>query len=288
MKRFTELLLPLFILALLLLGSGARADVLYEPVGNSFYEKHMKELTSWDHRYLTNGPEGKTFGYADPLTGEGRTELENGLTMSSSYRYTDKKGNDWLCCMMWDEGPKDYWIPEAYLSRLYDSELFMEDHRAELAQTSGEAGVLGKTVELYEYPGGDCVYRDKVESNDYMTSLGWSLEYTDPEGVKWGYVGYYYGYRECWVKLNAAEDPLQGTQAANKLTMPAPAPYTGEEIKPAEDHRTVLLIATAVLAAAAVFTVCFLKAKKKRQDISGAREEEKPQEEKPEERKSDE
>lgn len=195
--------LPLLLLALLMIPAlltSALADVLWEPYGNSFYEKHRDDCVYESRSYLANGADGYVTFYSAPGSGSESFNLPNGDTVSIGFTYDDngtvwgvgeyrvQKGDGYS----WYDG----WAPMSELALVYDSQCFEEDHADEFESCSGNASELGEVM-LYSYPGGVAVTSAPLDVSD-TDWAEYDFTYTDASGLRWSMLGYIFGYRNVW------------------------------------------------------------------------------------------
>lgn len=217
MKRLWSSLLA--VLALAVLAVPARADILWEPFGDKFFEAHRDEIEVVRRYFLANGEEGFVTLWDAPGGRKAVAQYENGekLLVYDVYR-------DWgLVMSRWESEKGGWeetygWTPLEDLSLVYDHISFREEYgdqirayRDELRDYDGDLSV----VNFYEYPGAPEIkttHRPRGDSaENYRNSLTGTGErsavsqvFTDEEGRTWGYVDYFYGQVEGWFCL---EDP---------------------------------------------------------------------------------
>lgn len=266
MKKLRLLLLLALIAALL--APAALADVIVEPVGDSFYNAHRGECQYLPRSYTANGGEGYLTIYASPTSSREVENLANGTQFSSSYLYTDEGGAKW--CALWDARQNGFrgWARLDQCNPVPDYISFQEAHSDEFTGfDSAYANALDgvDTVVLWAYPGSDRVVSSGVDAQwfrDGDLADRFSICYTDPEGKFWAYVGYCYGIRNTWLCLS---DPSDGALTAIADIVPiqeeippvADVPATGDSV-------TVLaLVLVAVVAAGTAILIPVLFRKKR-------------------------
>ena len=234
MKRLWTCLLTL--VTLLALTPAARADVLWEP-DNNFYEKHADECTYIGRSYYANGPEGFVTLWDAPNGSMVAAQYENGFTLPVYWQY-----QDWGCVTVWgDEGDVSGWVPMSELYLIYDYISFEEEYGQYFTDYAGEFTDYtsdGKGIQIWAYPNndgpkhvwdsGDRDYGDLVLGLTGPDSII-SKVYTDSNGDRWGYVGYFYGRRNFWINMdNPAGDGVMSSDipqteeliASGQLTAP--------------------------------------------------------------------
>ena len=257
MKRlFTVLLLCVLLLAL---AAPALADVAYTP-RDDFMEKHWSECSYENRWYWTNGAEGYVLAHVRPGS-TASTPLPNGGKYYISNVYRGEWG-----VLEYDpdtlenslrNGSVSGWVQMSEMVADYDNQAFEADHGAELV---GERTELlldwDKTAYGYKYPGSGIVV-DEFSRQYIREPISLSPLFTDPAGRTWGFIGYLYGRRNCWVciddpyndalapdencvtvAIRTAADPEPAetpAPTASPAPTPTPAPKTVELTPPADD-----------------------------------------------------
>lgn len=194
---------------LLALAAPAFADVMWEPYGNSFYQSHRDETDYENRGYLANGQKGYITVLSAPDSLIEVINLSNGTYFNVGMIWTAGDGTQWAVGYhneYTEAGWKSYegWVPMSELALIYDYTAFQEDHGEEFEEYDGSGDHLTEVC-LYSYPGG--AYRHNLpESKDYM-SFAESFQhlYTDENGLRWTFVGYYMGRNNAWACI---DDPL--------------------------------------------------------------------------------
>lgn len=201
-RKLTALLTALLLMATLV--TPAFADLIWEPMGNSFFDAHRNECEYVDRAYLVNGAQGYAAMKHAP---DGRSEImnvPNGTTVIVSFVWTDKDGAQWGIGYPSGRWEEEGWINLADMALIYDYICFDEDHSHEYQEYDGSGDHLTEAL-VYTYPGG--VYSSKMEQGggDYGFAEGFRNLYTDENGLRWTFIGYYMGHRDGWVCI---DDPL--------------------------------------------------------------------------------
>ena len=188
-------------LAVLSLTVPASADSIWEP-DDSFYKSHMGACTYVGREYELAGYDGKVTVFTAP-GGVNKLTLDNGLRGTIQFTW-EGKGTTWGYLIYWDDQWIEGWVPMDDVSLVYDSKQFMTDHAGEIVETDPVPVDFHEAV-LYRYPNGP-VGNTLTEDPDYQR-FGeiFTQVYTDENGLRWGYVDYYKGWRESWVCL---DDPM--------------------------------------------------------------------------------
>ena len=225
MKKLAFLLIVMLLCSFVLPVS---ADILWEPFDNSYYMNDYDSCTTVARNYYV--PEGSTVSfYKNPEGGARITTLDAGTRIYVGFS-KEVNGEVWGVGYPLGDWETEGWFRLGRLQREYDNELFMEEHRdAIVAETvSFETADLTGAIPTWTYPGSgirDMTLDFKWEEIDYNDGkLECRQVYTDENGGKWGYVGYYMG-RCGWIYLDdlyAAEPPAFAQQAANTVTDTSP------------------------------------------------------------------
>ena len=261
-------LLSLLMAAVVLLAMSlpAFADVIWEP-GNSFYERHREECILVDRGYLANGPKGYVTVSSAPGARTETVNLANGERFYASHVWQDKDGTEWAVGSCQAEGNRyEGWALLSELALIYDYEEFAADHSGEFAEYDGSGDSL-TSVCLYSYPGG--VFSHVLEENKgYMPfSQAFQYLYTDENGLRWTFVGYYMGHRDGWACIDDPMNEDLGTETL--LTAGQVRGESGAVVAPAEKIPTAkdfplwLLPGLLVIVAAVVTAVIVRKRSKK-------------------------
>lgn len=209
MKRVWGCLLAAALLAALAVP--ARADVIWEPFGDSFFDAHRDAVQYVGRNFLANGKAGYVTLWDAPGGSGVAAQYENGKALHVAYVY-----QDWALIDIWEEAgtggwEETYgWTPLADLSLIYDCLSFIEEYEEDIRSYRDEfSGYDGgaATVNFYEYPGAAEIkyqvnWEDAGEAFVREPAMYIDLVFTDEEGRTWGYVPRYMGYRECWFCLD--------------------------------------------------------------------------------------
>lgn len=202
----------LTLLALLALCVPARADMLWEPYGNIFYDKHFGSCDYIGRDYYANGAEGFVTLWDAPGGSVVEAQYENGTRLCVYWQY-----KDWGCITVFMEKGKhiDGWVPMKDLYLVYDHISFEEEYGAYFKPYDGQfdgSGLKdGDEIWIWEHPlsygpkdtlkiSPDWDFLEQLQGSTGSPSA-FSQTYTDQNGRIWGYVGYLYGYRSFWVLL---------------------------------------------------------------------------------------
>ncbi len=203
MKR-KLLALLVAVLTLVTLTLPAFADVIWEP-NNSFYRLHAGECDFVDRNYIANGEKGYVTLYSAPNSLTQVINLVNGTTFRVAHVWQGSGGEAWgVGYIRVDNEYHEGWVALDQMALLYDHIAFEEDHGTEFTQYDGSGDQLERAC-LYSWPGG--VYESTLEFDREHNPPSGALRrlYTDQNGLRWAFVGYYYGHRDAWLCI---DDPL--------------------------------------------------------------------------------
>lgn len=214
MKHFLTYLLTLGVL--LSLAAPVRADILWEPYDDSFFEEHRSELEHVNRYFLANGKDGFVTLW----------DMPGGSGVVAQYENCEKLRvydvyQDWGLITVWEDGVTAYgWTPLEDLSLVYDHISFAEEYAGQIRDYNGEfAGYDGELnlINYYEYPGApevkeahelSSLYRQEIK--DRLTGAvkeGSCISriFTDESGLTWGYVNYLFGPVNGWFCLDSPD-----------------------------------------------------------------------------------
>ena len=266
-KRFLTLVCALLVGALSIFS--AAADVIVEPE-DSFYASHREDCDYLGNRYYANGETGTLSGYRAPGSARVKQTFPNGELLYISFTYPDDAGMVWGVV---EQEDGTCWVRLDEVVRKYDSELFRAEHADALVPFDELAfdyenlrGLDGEIV-VWTYPGSGESSGTITEFKGGADSFGFSDCYTDENGLRWGYIGYYFGWRDCWICLDDPTNPslpVKETLAAvQALHQPQPG-ASGVEVQP-ERGRELLLaggLVAAVVGVTAILLAVFYRRKK--------------------------
>ncbi len=255
-RKLTALLLVL--LAVSALAVPVHADVIWTPE-NDFYKSHRDECTYVGRTYLLAGYDGTVTLYTAP-GGMSKTTVENDVQGYIQFTWTgDGLAWGYLTLGRDQEG----WVPLDDLTLVYDSQQFMEDHRGEIV-TSDPVSVEFHEGVRYSYPNGTTSGSTLKEDAGYLPfDQLFTQIYTDENGLRWGYVGYYMGRLNCWICL---DDPMNDSLTGGIVPPePSPAQLRGSATVEPGPLGSVLPIAAALVAGVAAVTGALILKLKKRE-----------------------
>ena len=266
-KKITRMIFSCVMLVSLLSGF-AMADLIYQPNDN-FYNSHINDCEYINRDYYANGENGYIELFTEP-DGSSLGFADNGGVFHVQFTY--KKGDvTWgvveytengekLIPKTNEDGIKTAWINMKDTVLKYDYQSFDAEHNAEYSEYSGDYSELlsKENIVSWTFPnsGENTGKFDKIDDNFVITSV-----YTDDNGNKWGFVGYYYAVKNFWICIS---DPTNTEIAAAGVEVPALySPEPGSEPVSAEnDMTTVIIICVAAAVLIAVVLIATLNKKK--------------------------
>ena len=200
MKRKLLALLTVLLL-LVTMVTPAFADVLWMPRGNASFEYDAV----LNRAFLTNGGDGYVTVYTAPNSMSKVANLANGTRFYVVYTREEKDGSLWGLGYEAGIDGAEGWVPLADMALIYDYVSFEEDHGNEFQAYDGSADELTEAC-TYSYPGGVRISTVKaMDGGAYTLGQGFRNLYTDENGLRWSYIGYYYGLKNFWVCI---DDPM--------------------------------------------------------------------------------
>ena len=265
----------------------ASADLIWEPVGDSFYRLHRGDCEHVGRTFIANGPDGELVVYKSPEDPGIVTKIPNGSTFGGSFIYQDKDGITWA---VYNDFATDVngWVPYDYLMVKYDYISFEEAYREEIVSETGQLDSELREQEFYKwsYPGSP--ESSKMRFVSESDTPKYSASYTDEYGRKWVYGTYFKGHKNYWICLDAPTDDYatlypEGSAIAKMLeAIPieeavagivpkgevveevVPGEDTAEEIVPGGEKTTHTMIWLGVLIGAVVVVSAILLGKLKK------------------------
>lgn len=241
------------------------ADLIWEPSGE-FYMDNLDECEYDGRDYQTNGKEGFVVVYEEPGSTREVARIKNGKRFYVGFTYRGSGGITWAVLNLWgyepdeeeslESGVRDGWVVFENLAEVYMEEDFRAEHEEEFEEYQGELDgyEIKKELIFWDYPGsGRITGRMEEYFNGGDMPVCQKL-YTDPDGNRWTYVGYYYGERG-WICVDDPESRelslSYGPGEMDQKLYPAAKPE-GEVSVPGINAKVSGAAAAAVLLAAAV------------------------------------
>lgn len=272
-KRCLICAMSLFLL--LALAVPARADEIWEPMDNQFFNRHRRECVSEERSYYANGKDGFITAWDVPGGSVVRFQRQNGEKFWVNYTY-----QDWALISEWqreDHTEISGWVPLLDLYLIYDYVSFEEeyggafrDYNGEFADYDGEAG---GTFWFWEYP---YAWEPKetrdISQNQLDILTGRSDEipgciskiYTDSNGHDWGYIEWLYGVQNAWLLLdNPTCDGIMTSciPEVDNLIASGEIVPPREPVLPGPSYIPYILVALAVAATACLLKIFWTKKK---------------------------
>lgn len=179
-----------------------KADAIWEP-RSDFYVENASDCEYTNRRYVANGLDGVVKVYESPENATIVDTLDNGASVYVSFTYTDEDGIEWGVIENFDDENKTGWVAMDYMDVVYDYISFNEEYNANIVEESGTlaAEYAGQTVKFWSYPSA-LIPTDVVMPDEAGDLPEYSKTFVDEKGLKWGYVGYFYGMKNKWVCLD--------------------------------------------------------------------------------------
>ena len=258
MKKMMKMLAALF-LALLIVPGMVRADVIFEPWDDAFYDDHREECEYHSRSYTASGPNGEVMVYKSPESASEKGKFDNGQIVWITHIYQAADGIRWGYCEDWEKDIHG-WVPMDYLVLIYDGISFEEDYGHQFEEKSGSAmsdALVDQKIWFWQYPGSE----DRMEVPIYTDStLNYDVTFTDPSGTVWVQFSYYMGLRNYWIKLDDPQSPDSDFVADQGKTVQTPST---DIIVPQGSGATWVAVG-AVGATVAVTAVLLIRLKKKK------------------------
>ncbi len=221
-----------------------KADIIWEPE-DSFYKNHSDECTYVGRKFIANGPDGIVLVYKNPESSKVKVRWQNGEKVWIDYTYQDADG------ITWGISKKLGWAPMDYMDPVYDNIAFQEEFEAEIKKEEGllDEQYIQNEIYFWEYPGSKDFFL--VSPKDFEENLPtYQAVFVDEQGKSWGYVNYYYGYRDTWICLDQPTDdinqlypnglPKRGEQTVERK-------FEGERIEPNSNHNLIIFVGLLVM-----------------------------------------
>jgi hypothetical protein len=220
--------LLLLMLVLLLFTLPVSADILWEPYDNTYYQMHAAGLEYMDRTHIV--PEGMTANvYKSPSNGGLIKTLEAGTKLYVG-PYLTIRGETWGASYVLGDWETEGWVRLDRLQRKYEHEDFYNDFGDLCVATDDQLTQQDIETEIHTwtYPGSGelelSIPREALGGGYNGGVMDFRYVYTDPDGGRWGYVGYFMG-RCGWVYLDdpdTLDAPIFPQATENTVTDTAP------------------------------------------------------------------
>ena len=247
MKRFLTYAL---VLAMIFgLSATAFADMMWEPMDNSFYERHRGRCDYLNRTYYANGQDGFVTLWDAPDGTMVRAQYGNGEKLHVYYTYQ----NDWALIGRWEDREETSgWVPMADLVLVYDFLCFEEDYGDRIKPYNGEFADFDADIDVinfYDYPGAPEIHTAfKTENQESaLENLTGSYDnysyigkiFVDEDGRTWGFLNYMYGIRNVWFCLDEPDgEDFPVREVSDPGLIPAQEPHM-----PAAGYTPYILVA---------------------------------------------
>ena len=270
LKRITALVFTCVILVSLLCGY-ALADAIFAPE-DDFYNSHAGDCEYINRDYYANVESGFTELFTKP-NGSSLGFADNGELFHIQFSY--KLGDElWGLAEYSESGNKliarngdvykTAWMKLSDFTTKFDYISFDEAHSSEYNAYEGDYSELSGVVNIVMW-----TFPNSGESNGTVDQVDEDFAvgsvYTDIDGVKWGFVSYYYGMKNFWICLS---DPINTDKAAKDvpaviLNTPEPG---AQPVSTANDMTTVIIICVAAALLCSALAFALLKKKKNKSE----------------------
>lgn len=245
---------------LLLLTVSVSADILWEPFDNDYYWDNHEKAATVAAKYEV--PEGMTVNvYTAPANGKLIKTLEEGTVVYVGFSL-EENGETWATGYPLGDFDTEGWFRLGRLQKQYSHEEFVNDHADQIAAEEAwlVASEVGGTIYTWTYPGSGVsdgiLEQELLESgsdyNDGKVSYG--LVYTDPEGGRWGYIGYHMGHVG-WMYLDDPTNPEPSLQLHPEIVSTVTDTAPEEDPVTAPAYGKVFALVGIVMAATALLIV---------------------------------
>lgn len=196
----------------------AAADLIWTPRDEYLSHCYYGDMQG----YIVTDPSGWTLRAAIPPEGNPEWIIENGTEILSE-AVCGPEGDQWV----WVKAMRrpgnsrfhndDYgFLPLSALVKAYDSDLFLEQHKAEIQPFTDDPDICGmRPVSFMKYPGsGVEVYQVDEDDNTFCTApaevreaYGLDQVYTGTDGDRWvlAKLPYNFNFEYGWLNIGPAE-----------------------------------------------------------------------------------
>lgn len=253
-KRLCAFLLAL--LTVLPLALPAAADMIWEPE-DAFYSRHREQCTYVNRQYTLAGYDGTVQLWSAP-DGMVQQTLDNGQPVTVSFVWQGQAVQWGYISGVDGDWNKGGWVPMDDLALVYDSAQFFIDHEDDIVEVDHVETQFTQAL-LYRYPGGPTAGGVLKEDANYLPfSQAFNTLYTDADGLRWAYVGYYMGHRQYWICL---DDPMNSELDTTVVEADAsPAQQRGRPtVEPNLVQRLPWALAAALVGAVVALTLLLIR-----------------------------
>lgn len=207
----------------------AWADVIWEPMDDTFYQMHQQTCQVIDRVYVV--PEDSSLNlYRSPEDGTILTQLSGGDRVYVS-QSLETDGDLWAVGYPIGDNSMEGWFRLGRLQLEYDTQQFYEEFQQDFTDYDGQLDnyQIQEQIYTWTYPGSGVSDRTLTEADRLDRPITCQYIYTDPDGGQWGYVGYFMG-RCGWIYLDdpeSANPPTFLQQPENTVTETGPETAPG-------------------------------------------------------------
>lgn len=217
----------------------ASADVIWEP-NDKFYRTKYEDCEYLGRSFLANGEKGSVTIWKEPGSKSEVATAKNGSPLYVSFTYTDRSNKSWGVVQFeydangaivkeYSSGENTGWIPMADLALVYDYISFNEEHEKEFLPYKGDYKEFMTSDEIvfWSYPGSGVINQTwaNIDENFNITNT-----YTDSESRQWGFVGYYYATKNCWVCISDPTNTAIPAIAVETVPLITPSQTTAKPV----------------------------------------------------------
>jgi len=211
----------------------ASADALVVP-NNNFYERNSDKMEYLGRRFYANGEAGYITLLLEPNSSREVISIENGEIIQIMFTFNDN-GVKWGITELYspDLSYRDIptgWVKMDQLYAVYDSNAFIDANTDRIHEREYDLSKmeLDGDIIFWTWPGSgeiSGIWKDLeiIESN---MNIIYTI-YIDNEGCEWGYLPYFYGWREVWIcldDLSGRDKPAFNPAPEPQLRSPEPPP----------------------------------------------------------------
>lgn len=197
--RYKKISIILMLALMFLYGKSASADVIYTPIGDSFYDKHQNQCKIVARSYTANAKTGSVNMYESPNAKKSVGNLINGTQVYISVSFEDSKGVIWgsverLEGNLDEKSASHGWAKLSEFKLVYDKKAFLEEHEKEFKEYQKEfdeyeiKDLIKDQIVIWEYPGAESMIGKIKRLGENHRFI---LTYTDVNGRLWGGYSYY-------------------------------------------------------------------------------------------------
>ena len=238
--------------AMLSCGISAHADLIWEPIDDSFYNENNKDIDYIESRKYNIIKDCTVY---DAPNGNAVGKFSEGSKRTILYSYSDKNGTVWGGFISGEDSEKLWWMEMHNCEVIYDNFSFLEEHENEITLYNKEFAdyKTDKPINLWQYPGGALTQTLEEYPSDWTNYI--YKVYKDDKGT-WGYIPYIWG-SEGWVYM---DDPSADISVVTEENVAA-----GDSAEDSPEPVNNYTLPAALAVSAAALSAILLKTTKKKQ-----------------------